>query len=87
MKKLLVALLAFSSLSFAGQRLDCSKADEAKNIVNMMMSHKKSSLTLNYSQDMKAKADACKSNIEGASNNQIKVTLQEVSGSKILKKG
>jgi ABC-type sugar transport system substrate-binding protein len=76
MKKLLIVLLAATSLSYADSN-DCT--DVAQKVVTKLASHNKTSVTLNYSQDKATQAQTCKAAIL-AKNPSLTVTLNQVDG-------
>ena len=89
MKKLLVMLLAASSLAYAANssapaaaNADCSKI--AQKVTDKLASHNRTEVTLNYSADQAAKAKTCQAAIL-AKNGALKVNLNQVSGSDVFK--
>jgi ABC-type glycerol-3-phosphate transport system substrate-binding protein len=80
MKKLLLVLVVFSSLAYAGE--DCSKA--AQKVVDKLASHNKTSVSINYSSDQAEKAKTCEAAIK-AKNSAITVNLNQVSGTGVFK--
>lgn len=79
MKKLLIILLASTSIVYAKDSADCSK--EAQNIAARLNARHKTSVTINYSSDMAAKARACKNDLA----TQFKVNMHQVNGSNKFK--
>lgn len=88
MKKLLVVLLAASSLAYAANSSaptaggDCSNI--AQKVTDKLASHNRTEVTLNYSADQAAKAKTCQAAIL-AKNSALKVNLNQVSGSNVFK--
>lgn len=79
MKKLLIILLASTSIVYANGNVDCSK--EAQNIASRLNARHKNSITINYSSDMAPKARACRNDLA----TQFKVNMHEENGSNIFK--
>ncbi|MBX9597383.1 MAG: hypothetical protein K2X04_02265 [Burkholderiales bacterium] len=88
MKKLLVILLAASSLAYATESSapaagsNCSKI--AQKVTDKLASHNRTEVTLNYSADQAAKAKTCQAAIL-AKNGALKVNLNQVSGTDVFK--
>ncbi len=89
MKKLLVILLAASSLAYATESSapaagsNCSKI--AQKVTDKLASHNRTEVTLNYSADQAAKAKTCQAAILLAKNGALKVNLNQVSGTDVFK--
>jgi len=79
MKKLLIALLAFSSLTFA--EATCPQG-VIKDTVKVLRSNK-GSATLNYSSDQKTTAEACQAKLQQLASQHGKtatIELKEMPG-------
>lgn len=74
-KKLLLLLLAYSSIAYA----DSGCSDIAQKVVDKLASHSKTSVTLNYSADKAQQAQTCKTAIL-AKNSALTVNLNQVDG-------
>ena len=83
MKKLLLALVAVSSVALA----DCDLPANAQKVVDMLHSHKKTAVQVNYTADKEACAKVCQANVSKLDSN-ITVTLnEEKSGTGLCKFG
>ncbi len=79
MKKLLIALMTISSISYAAN--DCSAG--AQEVVDKLAAHNRTSVTLTYSADNTKKAETCKAAIL-AKNSAISVNLVPVESKKSI---
>ncbi|HLX53106.1 MAG TPA: hypothetical protein VKR58_04165 [Aquella sp.] len=80
MKKLLLVLLASTSIAYAAG--DCSEG--AQKVVSKLAAHNKTSVTLSYSPDQKAKAETCQTAIVKL-NPKVTVNMTPVEGNGIFK--
>lgn len=81
MKKLLLSLMVVSSVAFA----DCNDPKNTQKVVDMLHSHNKTAVQVNYTSDKTDCANTCKANVL-ALDKSITVNLnKEKSGTGICK--